>query len=73
MHAYGLTSLKCFRGGTAVIFKNCDGQKTKESNRYLINNDDRFSFTDVEFMYTCANKPLAELKAELGKQNGELL
>jgi len=58
-YAYGLMMLKCFRGGTGVYFKNCDGQKTLEANR--------FSFSDVGALATCAMKPVAALRVELGK------
>jgi len=51
--------LKCFRGGTGVYFKNCDGEKNKEANR--------FSFSDVGALATCAMKPVAALRVDLGK------
>jgi len=57
--------LKCFRGGTGVYFKNCDGEKNKEANR--------FSFSDVGALATCAMKPVAALRVDLGKKNAELL
>ena len=31
--AYGLIAIKCFRGGTGVYYKNCDGELSKEANR----------------------------------------
>jgi len=45
-----LIKFEVYRGGRSVVWGNCDGGKTTELNRW--------AYTTVDFVATCAVKPL---------------